>query len=141
MIILDTNVISEPMGPVANPAVQQWLNQQPKQRFFTTSVNIAELLYGIELLPHGKRKDTMRSELTQQLIPALFGNRILNFDHAAAVRYAQIVSSAKRNGKSIHMPDGQIAAIALEAGFSVATRDVSPFLAAGVKVLNPWEST
>jgi predicted nucleic acid-binding protein len=70
----------------------------------------------------------------------LFNDRVLPFDTGAARCYAQLASKARAAGKGFPTPDGYIAAIACDKGFAVATRDVSPFEAASVAVINPWES-
>ena len=69
----------------------------------------------------------------------LFGTRILSFDQQAAIAYAPLVIRARTSGCIISVADGQIAAIATAYGFTIATRDIVPFVAAGVPVINPWE--
>jgi predicted nucleic acid-binding protein len=138
VIILDTNVVSEPMKPDAALVVQHWLNEQIAETLYLTSVSLSELLLGVELLPAGKRKVGLGAALSE-LLSALFGSRILPFDQQAATLYASRVSSARAKGQAITLGDGQIAAIAAVHGFTVATRDVEPFLAAGVRVVNPWQ--
>ena len=138
MIVLDTNVISEPLKTQADPAVQRWLDRQEAETLYPTTVNLAEVLIGIELLPEGKRKKGMATAM-RELLQALFGTRLLSFDEEAAVAYSVLISRAMAKGYTISVADGQIAAIAAVHGFTVATRDTAPFLAAGVPVLNPWE--
>ncbi len=137
MIILDTNVVSEPMKPNANPAVQRWLDQQVAETLYLTAINLSELLVGIEILPDGKRKEGLDTALAE-LVARLFGSRILSFDQQAAMVYAPLVNRARIGGRIISVADGQIAAIAAVHGFAVATRDTEPFFAAGVTVINPW---
>ena len=108
MILLDTNVLSEPLKPTPEPAVLTWLDSQPLETLFLSAITLAELQYGIAALPAGQRKDGLRSA---------FNSRILTLFGAT---------------------DGYIAAIAAAHGCAVATRDVSPFQAAGLRVLNPW---
>lgn len=139
MIILDTNVVSEPMRPVSDPAVQAWLDRQAAETLFLTATGLSELLLGVEILPDGKRKQGLGAALAE-LVAALFEGRILPFDQQAAMHYAPIVSRARAEGQSISFADGQIAAIAAAHGLTVATRDTAPFKAAGVPVVNPWES-
>ena len=138
MIILDTNVISEPMKPNSNPAVQAWLDRQTAETLYLTATSLSELLVGIEVLPDGKRKQGLGTVLSE-LIVRLFGSRILPFDQQAAIAYAALVGQAKLNGCIISVADGQIAAIANVCGFTIATRDTAPFVAAGISVINPWE--
>jgi predicted nucleic acid-binding protein len=137
MIILDTNVVSEPMKPGADPSVVAWLDRQAIDTLYLTATSLAELLVGVDVLPNGRRKDGLGAALTE-IISSLFGIRVLPFDQRAATTYASLISRARSSGHAISMADGQIAAIAFANGFSVATRDSAPFLAAGVPVVNPW---
>lgn len=138
MIILDTNVVSEPLKPNANPAVLDWLDRQVAETLFLTSTSLAELLVGVGRLPLGKRKAGLDQAL-EALLADLFGGRVLAFDRSAAVRFAALISRASQRGSSVSVADGQIAAIASVNGFSVATRDVRPYLALELPVINPWE--
>jgi predicted nucleic acid-binding protein len=140
MIVLDTNVISEPMKPHGNPSVQSWLDRQVAETLYLTTTSLAELLLGIEILPDGKRKEGLAAALTE-LLAMLFGSRVLPFDQQAALAYAPVVSRARASGTTISVADGQIAAIAAMHQFTVATRDTAPFIAAGVPVINPWEAS
>ena len=137
MIILDTNVISEPMRKKPDPNVINWLNQQTAHGLFVTTINIAELRFGIERLPEGKRKAALWAAL-EFTMSQLFATRILTFDLAAAEESARIAARAEATGKPIGLADGQIAAIARVHGFIIATRDTTPFENAGVEVINPW---
>jgi toxin FitB len=137
MIILDTNVVSEPLKPKPNEHVLSWLDKQIPETLFLTTTSLSELLGGIAKMPDGKRKLTLRSEMLT-LVNALFGNRILPFDYESALNYATMTAQTKAKGVSVSFSDGQIAAIALSRGFSVATRDENPFVAAGLSVINPW---
>ena len=138
MIVLDTNVVSEPIRPKGNPAVLAWLDRQAAETLFLTSTSLAELMTGIALLPEGRRKDWLNSTLGD-LLAKLFGRRILPFDQQAAMAYAGLFSRARLAGRAISVADCQIAAIAQTQGFTVATRDTAPFVATGVPVINPWD--
>jgi predicted nucleic acid-binding protein len=139
MIVLDTNVVSEPMKPRGHPAVRAWLDAQAAETLYLTATSLSELLVGIELLPVGKRRDGLMDALSE-LLSGLFGARILPFDRDAAIVYARLVAHARLAGHPMSVADAQIAAIADGRGFTVATRDTAPFIAAGVPVVNPWES-
>jgi predicted nucleic acid-binding protein len=139
VIVLDTNVVSEPTKPNGHPAVRAWLDHQVAETLYLTTISLSELLLGIEILPDGKRKEGLSSGL-HELMKRLFGSRILPFDQDAARAYASLVAKARAVGQPISVADGQIAAIAIQHGFTVATRDVGPFAAAGVPVINPWET-
>jgi len=137
MILLDTNVVSEPLLPRPDRKVLGWLDAQVAETLYLSTVSLAELLFGVENLPAGKRRKALAFSL-QEKIMALFGERIVPFDLAAAKAYAKIVVRARRQGHPISVADAQIAAIAAARRFSVATRDEAPFNAAGVPVINPW---
>ena len=138
MIVLDTNVVSEAMEAAPNPAVLAWLDEQAAETLYLSSVTLAELLFGIGVLPAGRRKEALTQMLDGLL--ALFEDRVLAFDTAAARRYADLAVTARAAGKGFPTPDGYIAAIAKARGFTVATRDVAPFKAVGLNVINPWEA-
>lgn len=137
MILVDTNVVSETMRAKPAPQVVDWLNAQSIGTLHLAAISLAELLYGIAALPEGRRKAMLGTDLAEQAA-SLFGDRVLPFDVAAAKSYATVVSGARRNGRVISVADGQIAAIAADRGFAVATRDTAPFKAAGVDVIDPW---
>lgn len=138
MIVVDTNVISELRKPACSVGVLAWLDAQDPRTLYLTSVNLAELMAGVALLDDGKRKEALRTGLLA-LLERLFGSRTLPFDALAARHYGEIVGTARRKGFALPMADALIAAIAGVNGFAVATRDVTPFHAAGVEVINPWE--
>ncbi|MHB1284671.1 MAG: PIN domain-containing protein [Metallibacterium scheffleri] len=137
MIILDTNVVSEAMKPRPHPEVRTWLDDQVAETLYLSSVTLAELLFGIGALPTGRRKDALAQTLDGLL--ELFGDRVLAFDTDAARHYARLAVMARATGKGFPTPDGYIAAIAAAHGFTIATRDASPFQAVGLKVINPWD--
>ena len=139
MIVLDTNVISEPVRPLADPGVVAWLDIQPKESLFLCAPVLMEVLLGLTLLPGGKRKSGM-TRAVQATLANYFADRFLAFEREAAAVYASLASRASARGYSISVADCQIAAIDAVHGFTVATRDTAPFLAAGVPIINPWES-
>ena len=137
MIVLDTNVVSEAMKPEPDAAVRAWLNDQVAETLYLSSATLAELLFGIRALPAGKRKNMLDRALSELL--ALFKDRVLPFDTNAARHYADLAVSAKSGGRGFPTPGGHTAAVAASQGFIVASRDTSPYEAAGVTVINPWK--
>jgi toxin FitB len=138
MIILDTNVISEAMSPMPNGKVRQWLAAQPSQQLFTTTVSLAEILYGLEILPLGKRRAGL-SATAETMFAKLFVQRILAFDGPAARAFPPIAAGRRLRGRPISILDAQIAAIAKANGATLATRNTSDFESCGVRLVNPWE--
>jgi hypothetical protein len=137
MILLDTNVISEPLKLTADPAVLTWIDAQLIETLYLSAISLAELRFGIAALPSGKRRETLHSSLEQRILP-LFVGRILPFDTAASEAYSVIRARARADGKAIAPADGYIAATAMTHSLIVATRDTMPFEAAGLHVINPW---
>jgi predicted nucleic acid-binding protein len=138
MIVLDTNVVSEAMKPEPNSLVRAWLNDQAVETLYLSSITLAELLYGIGALPRGKRKILLSKALDGLM--GLFRDRVLPFDIDAARHFAELAVAARLAGKGFPTPDGYIAAIAASRGYGVATRDIAPYVAAGVAVINPWDA-
>lgn len=138
MILLDTNVVSEPMRLLPNSNVRAWFGSHSGYDLFLPAVGLAELLVGLAKLPDGKRRDGML-EKAWAFINETFQQRILPFDAAAASAYAGLVAGAARTGRTVSIGDGQIAAIAAVHGFAVATRDTAPFIAMGLPVIDPWQ--
>ncbi len=137
MIIVDTNVLSEPLKADANPAITAWLDRQALDTLYLTTVNRAELLLGIELMPLGLRRSRLEARISE-IVSAFSERRTLAFDTRAARYFALLVSRARGAGQTIGVADGQIAAIAAAHGYTVATRDTAPFITAGVPVIDPW---
>ena len=138
MIILDTNVISESLRLRCSDAVTAWLDAQAAESLYLTAINAAELWAGIAVMPEGARKAALETSL-DDLLARLFGARRLDFDHRAARAYAELTRRTTAAGTPLPLADGLIAAIALAHGFAVATRDIAPFRAAEVDVIDPWE--
>ena len=139
MILLDTNVISEPFKLTADVAVLNWIDAQMIETLYLSTISLAELRFGIAALSPGKRRDTLHTSFEQRILP-LFAGRILPFDAAASEAYAVLRARARAQGKAIAPADGYIAATAISHGLMVATRDTGPFEAAGLKVINPWST-
>lgn len=137
MIILDTNIISELMKPRPHPAVFDWFGMQAAARLFTTSVNKAEILYGIAALPDGRRRAEL-AVAAEEIFAEELADRVLPFDATAANHYAEIVVMRRRAGRPIESFDAQIAATALVFGADIATRDLSGFADCGVNLIDPW---
>ena len=140
MVILDTNVISGLMRENPDPTMLAWLDGQYARSLFSTTVNEAEILYGISLLPAGKRRDRL-SVVARKVFEEVFGNRIVPFDRNAAAAYAEIFSERRASGQPIDPLDAQIAAIARSRNAAIATRNTKDFVNAGIDVIDPWQSS
>ena len=137
MILIDTNVVSEPMKTRSDPRVVAWLDRQTPETLFISTITVSEILFGVAALPAGRRRSRL-GEAFEREIERLFEGRVLSFDLAAARAYAVLMSGARTKGAPLAMADGQIAAVATANKLAVATRDEAPFRAAGVRTINPW---
>jgi hypothetical protein len=138
MILLDTNVVSEPLRRAPDARVTEWIDAQALETLFLSAITVAELRAGLELLPAGKRQVGLQESLETRVLP-LFSGRVLPFDLGCTQAYADLMAKARASGLAISSADGYIAAIAAANGLTVATRDTGPFKAAGVAVINPWQ--
>jgi hypothetical protein len=137
LIILDTNVISEPLKPRPDAAVLRWLDRQSPATLYVTTISQAELLARVAALPAGKRRTELR-KVVEKGLTSLFANRILPFGERSAEAYAQVVTTANGAGNRIDFADAAIGAIAVEHNFILATGNVGDFKGTSVKLLNPW---
>lgn len=136
--ILDTNVVFEPMRPSPSPAVMAWLSRKPENgHFFVTAISVAEILFGLELLPRGKRRDKMLAQ-AQATFAEDFGGRVLPFDEDAAHAFPGIAARRRAQGRPIPDLDAQIAAIVHSRDAVLATRNTADFEGCGVRLQNPW---
>lgn len=138
MILLDINVISEPLRKAPEVRVVEWIDAQALETLYLSAITVAELRFGVAALPAGRRRNALRDSLETRVLP-LFAGRVLAFDLAASQAYAELMARVRTVGAAIGAADGYIAATAAANGMRVATRDTAPFQAAGVSVVNPWE--
>ena len=138
--MLDTNVLSELMRSQPAAAVLDWFAQNAHSTMHTSVVTQAEILTGIALLPAGQRRTTLATA-AEQMFEQDFAANCLNFDAAAAKHYAVLVAARTRQGQPIATEDAQIAAIALAAGLTVATRNTKVLQnIEGLMPANPWQA-
>jgi predicted nucleic acid-binding protein len=137
VIVLDTNVLSEALKPVPSLVVLRWLGAQEPSSVFTTTITQAEVLYGIETLPLGKRRTRLLAAV-ERMFAAEFEGRILSFDEDAARAFPGIVAARDAAGRPISQFDAMIAAIARSHRAAVATRNIADFQHCGIDVINPW---
>ena len=137
MILLDTNVVSEPLRPAPDARVVAWIDAQALETLFLSAITVAELRAGLALLPTGKRRAGLQESIETRVLP-MFVGRVLPFDLGCTQAYAALMAKARTSGLTVASADGYIAAIAAANGLAVATRDTEPFEAAGARVINPW---
>ena len=138
MIILDTNVLSALMHRDPDLVVVSWLDRQAPESVWTTSVTVFEILFGIELLVTGRRRQQLE-EAFKSAIEEDFSGRILPFEQAAAREAALLAAQRQREGMPVEIRDTLIAGIALARRATLATRNVKHFSGTGIELVNPWE--
>lgn len=140
MIVVDTNVISEFMRAKPDPIVIQWFNQQNSRNLYITVITLAEIGYGLRLMPTGHKTQILNSRF-KGFVAKAFEERVLDFDLASAEAYIDLMANRKEMGLPMSIPDGQIAAIANVHRFSVSTRNTKDFEYCGVELINPFKDT
>ena len=139
MIVVDTNVTLELMRPSPSPAVADWVRARSVTELYTTSISFAEIRYGIERLPAGRRRDLLRAAADE--VFTAFAEHVLPFDVTAAAHYAGIVHGRDRAGSPIDGFDAQIASICVAHDAALATRNVRDFRGTGIDVIDPWRDS
>jgi len=139
MILLDTNVLSALMRTEPDVIVVDWLDSQPSESIWTTSVTLFEIRIGLELLPSSGRRRHLESALERVLSEDL-DDRVLSFDSAAAHAAGSLVARRQLAGRSVEIRDAQIAGIALARKATVATGNVRHFRDLGVRFVDPWNA-
>ncbi|MEE3503557.1 type II toxin-antitoxin system VapC family toxin [Acidiphilium acidophilum] len=138
MLILDTNVLSEIMGPRPAPEVAAWMARQPDDLLITTAISQAEILSGLAIMPEGRRRRELESAACG-IFTEDFEGRILPFDTDATAAYAEVVAARRRTGRATAPLDLMIAAVAVSHNASVVTRDTKGFEGCGLTLVNPWQ--
>ena len=135
MILLDTNVISESMRIEPDGRVIGWLDRQSASSLFISTITVDEIIFGIEVLPPGRRRGRLANMFSQVL--NLFSERIISFDTQAAVESARFRGQRRLNGLPMSLADSQIAGVAKSNGFVLATLNIQDFQGIDLTVLEP----
>jgi len=139
VIILDTNILGALMRSVPDATVVKWLDRQPAESVWITSITLFEARFGLALLPSGRRRQRLELEFDRLLREDL-ENRVLDFDSAAAVEAASLAAARQKSGRPVDMRDTQIAGIALVRHATLATRNVQHFTDLEISIVDPWVS-
>jgi predicted nucleic acid-binding protein len=138
MIVLDTNVISELAKPVIDLAVMTWAGSQRSAEMHATAISEAEILFGISLLPDGRRRRDLE-RAAREMFETVLRGRVLPFDRAAAESFVSMAAARRKSGRPTGKADLQIAAIARSRNARlIATRNVDDFTETGTPLINPW---
>ncbi len=138
MIILDTNILSALMQQTPEMRVVGWLDRQPRSSVWTTSVNILEVRFGLEILPLGRRRQNLSTQFDALL--ETLEQRVAAFDLAAAHEASALMAARQRAGRTVEIRDTMIAGIALAHHASLATRNTSDFKDTRIPLVNPWSA-
>ena len=136
-LLLDKNVLAELLRPSPSAAVEKWVAEHPAYDLYFSAVGEAELRHGVALLPAGRRRDALATEI-EAILREDFNHRILPFDSDAAREYAEIATTRCIVGRTVAPADCQIAAIARSRNMAAATRNVRHFWNTGINVIDPW---
>jgi predicted nucleic acid-binding protein len=139
VIILDTNVLSALMRTVPEPAVVNWLDHQPSESVWLTSVTVFETRFGLALLPKGRRRTALERAFERVLADDL-SNRVLDFDAVAAAEAARVAAERRRGGRVVDLRDTLMAGIAQARRATIATRNTTHFEGLDVPIVNPWSA-
>jgi predicted nucleic acid-binding protein len=137
MIILDTNVLGALMHIAPESRVVAWLDRQPAESIWITSITLFEALFGLALLPSGRRRQTLEAAFARLLKEDL-QDRVLDFDSAAATEAALLAATRRKHGRPVDMRDTQIAGITLARRATLATRNVRHFADLRISIVDPW---
>lgn len=136
--LLDTNVLSELRRPRPAPGVVAFIAGQPLDRLFLSTVTLAEIRFGIELLTDAGRRAGLHDWLDLTVRP-MFRQRVLPISEDVMLKWRLLVEEGRKRGHTYSQPDLIIAATALHHGLTVVSRDTTDYAKAGVPLLDPWE--
>lgn len=136
-LLVDTNVISEILRPASETHVAAWSQRCVKSMLFLSVVSIGELRKGITILPASAKRTQLEKSIAEQ-VPRWFQTRILPVTRAIAERWGELDGLRQLSGLHLSVPDGMIAATALEHKLTVVTRNTKDFASLGVALINPW---
>lgn len=139
MILLDTNVLSALMQTTPEASVVRWLDAQPGDSVWTTTITVFEVHYGLALLPSGRRRQRLEAAFDQAMTVVL-GGRVLAFDRQAAVAAGALAAEGRLHGRTVDVRDVQIAGITAARRATLATRNIRHFQYLGVALVDPWSA-
>jgi predicted nucleic acid-binding protein len=135
--LIDTNVLSELRRPRPERRVLAFIAGQPLETLFVSTVSLADIRFGIEMVADAGHRAELNTWLEQQVRP-MFRQRVLEVTEEVMLRWRLLVEAGRKVGHTFSQPDLIIAATALHHGLTVVSRDTSEFIEAGAPVLNPW---
>ncbi len=138
MIVFDTNVISEVLAPSPNRKVMSWLQTVEASSVHLTAVTVAEIRFGIALLPEGARRTALAAAWSS--LASAWGDRILAVGAREAEVAGAVLAARRVQGKPVGLADALIAAMCLTRDCPLATRNTKDFTGLGLRLIDPWQS-
>lgn len=135
--LLDTNILSELRRPRPEPKVLAFVANQPLDLLHISIVTLAEIRFGIEIVPHPARRSELMDWLTHKVRP-MFEQRSLAVTEDIMFKWRLLVEEGRKSGHTFSQPDLIIAATGQQHGLTVVSRDTAEFVKARVSVFNPW---
>jgi predicted nucleic acid-binding protein len=135
--LLDTNVISELRRPKPERKVAAFLSAQPLDSLYISSVTLAEIRFGIELIGAPDRRAELNEWLMHKVRP-MFEQRVLPVTEDIMLKWRLLVQEGRKTGHTFSQPDLIIAATAIEHGLTLVSRNTGDYERARVSILNPW---
>jgi predicted nucleic acid-binding protein len=139
VIVLDTNVLSALMQATPDAVAVEWLDRQPADSIWITSITVFEARFGLALLPNGRRRTGLERAFDRVVAEDL-SNRVLGLDEMAATTAAQLAADRQRAGRAVDLRDTLIAGIAQARRATIATRNTRHFEGLDVPVIDPWRA-
>jgi hypothetical protein len=139
VIVLDTNVLSALMRTKPDAVVVAWLDRQPADSVWVTSITVFEARFGLALLPKGRRRSSLEQAFDRVLTEDL-SSRVLSLDEMAAATAGHLAAERQRAGRVVDLRDTLIAGIAQARRATIATRTTRHFEGLDVTVVDPWHA-
>ena len=138
MIVLDTNVLSALMLREPDSRVVTWLDRQPADAIWTTSITVFEISFGLALLPAGRRRRNLEDAFARAIAED-FEGRVLPFEEDAARNAAEQAARRQLIGRRVDFRDVEVAGIVAVKDAILATRNTRHFDGLGIQLIDPWK--
>ena len=135
--LLDTNILSELRRPKPERKVLAFVAAQPLELLYISTVTLAEIRFGIELLPEIARRSELKDWLAHKVRP-MFEQRVLAITEDIMFKWRLMVEEGRKVGHTFSQPDLIIAATGQHHGLTIVSRDTADYVKAQVIVFNPW---
>jgi len=138
--LLDSHVISELRRPKPEPKLVAFVRGQPLEALYISIITLAEIRFGIELLPDAARRSELNNWLAHKVRP-MFEQRVLAISEDVIFKWRLLVEAGRKAGHTFSQPDLIIAATAQHHGLTIVSRDTKEYDVARIHVFNPWTNS